>query len=191
MLSRVEKIVLAAGVFGTGAWLLRALWPESKAVAAARSARELSAEGLAFIAQHEGFRPALYSDAAGHCTIGYGHLVHRGRCDGSEPAELRAGLSEEAARQLLAEDAQIAVAAVRDAVMVPLTQPQFDALVSFAFNVGAGAFRRSTLLDKLNSGDYAAVPTELLRWVYAGGQKLQGLVNRRIDEGRLFARPAP
>src|SRR5918995_4220849 len=97
----------------------------------------LSDNGARFIARFEGFRSNLYDDAAGHCTIGYGHLVHRGRCDGSELAELRAGISEERALQLLRADAAAAADAVGRSVSVPLTEHQFDALVSFTFNVGS------------------------------------------------------
>ena len=68
-----------------------------------------------------------------------------------------------------------------------LTQPQFDALVSFVFNVGGGNFQTSTLLKELNAGHVAAVPGQLARWNTAGGQVLQGLVNRRRAEGELFS----
>lgn len=71
---------------------------------------------------------------------------------------------------------------------VPLTQQQFDALVSFAFNVGNGAFCDSTLLKRLNAGQYDAVPAQLNRWVKAGGKTLEGLVTRRAAEGALFSR---
>ena len=67
---------------------------------------------------------------------------------------------------------------------------QFDALVSFVFNVGAGAFGGSTLLRRLNQGEYKAVPAELMRWVNSGGRPLPGLVRRRQAEGVLFSRGA-
>jgi GH24 family phage-related lysozyme (muramidase) len=146
----------------------------------------LSDSGVDFIARFEGFRGTLYNDPAGHCTIGFGHLVHRGRCNGGEPAELRAGITRRRAAQLLRIDAAVAEAAVRDGVRVDLTQQQFDALVSFTFNVGAGAFRRSTLLERLNRGGYGAVPGQLRRWVTASGRTLPGLVARRDAEARLF-----
>ena len=69
---------------------------------------------------------------------------------------------------------------------VPLNQAQFDALVSFAFNLGAGALETSTLLKKLNAGKYAAVPQEFEKWVKAGGKTLPGLVRRRTAEAQLF-----
>ena len=79
-----------------------------------------------------------------------------------------------------------AEAAINGRVTVPLTQPQFDALVSFVFNVGAGAFRKSTLLKKLNAGDYAEATAEFPRWVKGGGKTLPGLVVRRAAEMLLF-----
>jgi GH24 family phage-related lysozyme (muramidase) len=139
------------------------------------------------IARFEGFRPHLYNDAAGHCTIGFGHLVHHGPCDGTEAEHLRAGLSRQDALALLREDVAAKAGLVRDAVKVPLNQRQFDALVSFVFNVGEGNFGRSTLLRRLNAGKYDAVPAELRRWVKAGGRTLQGLVRRRAAEAALFA----
>ena len=147
----------------------------------------LSADGAAFIAKFEGFRGKLYNDAAGHCTIGFGHLVHRGPIDGSETDEFCRGITRERAVTLLRKDAAKAAAEVRKSVTVPLNQHQFDALVSFAFNLGTGAFRESTLLKKLNARAYGAVPAQMNRWVNAGGRPLAGLVRRRKAEGALFA----
>jgi GH24 family phage-related lysozyme (muramidase) len=147
----------------------------------------ISDDGVRLIASFEGFRSDLYNDPAGHCTIGYGHLVHLGNCDGSEPADFRKGISRKRARELLRDDAASAEAAVNDGVEVPLGQEQFDALVSFVFNVGTGAFGRSTLLRHLNKGRYDDVPKQLDRWVKADGKTLEGLVRRRKEEGELFA----
>jgi|GEM_PF-340811 len=151
------------------------------------SEMDVSDAGLGFITGFEGFRAALYNDAAGHCTIGIGHLVHHGACNGSESAEFRAGITEDRARQLLRDDASTAVRAVGSRVTVDLNQAQFDALVSFVFNIGDGNFQTSTLLRRLNAGEYAAVPEELNRWVHAGGKVLPGLQRRREAEGRLFS----
>ena len=147
----------------------------------------LSDAGARFIGRFEGFRAHLYNDAAGHCTIGYGHLVHRGRCNGSESERFKRGLSEQEAAKLLRKDAQSAAVAVDRSVAVPLDQAQFDALVSFVFNLGAGAFQGSTLLRELNAGRYKEVPGQLDKWVHAGGTVLPGLVARRKAEGRLFS----
>ncbi|HZQ02620.1 MAG TPA: lysozyme [Gaiellaceae bacterium] len=152
-----------------------------------QTATEASDAGLRFIGRFEGFSEKLYDDPAGNCTIGFGHLVHLGPTNGSEPTELCAGITRRRALELLRGDARAAAAAVRAHVTVPLDQPQFDALVSFAYNVGPGAFAGSTLLRLLNRGDYAAVPAQLARWTTAGGRPLPGLVRRRAAEGRLFA----
>ena len=161
----------------------------SRATAAPRRRkRKLSVAGVRLIAGFEGFRSDLYDDAAGHCTIGYGHLVHTGSCDGSESAEFRRGVTRERALEILGDDAASAATAVNDAVKVPLEQDQFDALTSFVFNVGSGAFRDSTLLRLLNEGKYDEVPEQLNRWVKAGSRTLPGLVTRRKTEGELFAR---
>ncbi len=150
---------------------------------------ELSSNGLQFIAMHEGFRPQLYDDAGGHCTIGYGHLVHTGTCNGGEPADFKAGITQTQGIEILNSDVQIAVKAVNSKVIVQLNQNQFDAMVSFTFNIGAGGFSGSTVLNVLNAGKYENVPTELNRYVKSGGKQIQGLVNRRKDEGVLFMTP--
>jgi lysozyme len=77
--------------------------------------------------------------------------------------------------------------AVEHLVTVPLTQNQFSALCSFVYNEGAGRLQTSTLLKLLNAGDYAAVPAQLMEWVFGGGKKLPGLVTRREAEAALFA----
>ena len=150
----------------------------------------LSPARAAFIARFEGFAPKLYNDAATppNATIGFGHVVHPGAISGAEPAALKKGITKQQALQLLQQDAAKAGAAVKACVKVPLTQSQFDALVSFAFNCGVGAFESSTLLKRLNAGDYGAVPTELRKWVKAGPVTLPGLVTRRTAEGTLFSK---
>lgn len=149
----------------------------------------LSDRGANFIAGFEGFRSLLYNDPASgrNCTIGFGHLVHLGPCNGREPAAFRRGLSRGQAVALLRRDAGTAAAAVSKLINVPLNQQQFDALTSFTFNVGAGNLASSTLRRKLNAGDYGAVPGELMRWTKDGsGHSLGGLVTRRRAEGVLF-----
>jgi lysozyme len=155
--------------------------------AAARPDQTLSATGAQFIAGFEGFSPRLYNDPGGHCTIGYGHLVHLGRCNGNEPADFKREITRVQGLDLLRQDTKAAERAVNQQVQVALGQYQFDALVSFVFNVGAGAFGGSTLLRRLNQGDYKAVPAELMRWINSGGRPLPGLVRRRRAEGVLFS----
>lgn len=129
-----------------------------------------------------------YKDQAGLLTIGYGHLV-----DG-QPMENYTGypvaISEAAAQHLLRKDLTVAENAVNSLVTVPLTQAQFDALVSFVFNVGIGAFKNSTLLRELNQGDYTEASKQFLRWnkVTINGSKVvsAGLAKRREDESNLF-----
>lgn len=97
-------------------------------------------------------------------------------------------MSYDQALGLLRTDVSAAEGSVRRLVSVSLSQNQFDALVSFTFNVGGGAFGRSTLLQKLNLGGYGSVPGELSKYVVAGGRRSSGLVRRRSAEGNLFER---
>jgi GH24 family phage-related lysozyme (muramidase) len=150
----------------------------------------LSKRGAKFIADHEGLKTKLYNDPAGHCTIGVGHLVHRGRCNGSEPAEFKRGITRERAYQLLQQDARRMEKAV-NALGVPLNQNQFDALVSFTYNLGpAWTVQNTGIRRALKERRYKDVPREMRKWVKAGGKTLPGLVRRRKEEGRLFATPA-
>lgn len=149
--------------------------------------RSISPAGIALIKEFEGFRAKLYNDSAGHCTIGYGTLVHRGSCNGSEPAEYLAGISKERATDLLLQKVRQFEDAINDSVIVTLNQSQFDALVSFVYNIGAGAFRRSTLLRKVNANPAEqGIRAEFLRWVRAGGRVLPGLVSRRERESEVY-----
>jgi GH24 family phage-related lysozyme (muramidase) len=141
----------------------------------------ISDEGLALIAEFEGFVDHPYNDAAGHATIGYGHLLHHGPVTAADNRRWGT-MSRAEGQKLLRKDVRSREAAVSSLVKVPLNQGQFDALVSFVFNLGEGALRESTLLRKLNAGDYSAVPSELARWNKAGGRVLPGLVRRRQAE---------
>ncbi|HEY8549167.1 MAG TPA: glycoside hydrolase family protein [Vicinamibacterales bacterium] len=163
--------------------------PASAAKAGARPLR-LSRRGAAFIARHEGTKLRLYNDPAGHCTIGIGHLVHRGRCNGSEPAEFKRGITRERAYQLLQQDARRFEKAV-NGLGVPLNQNQFDALVSFTYNLGpAWTVQNTGIRRALLQRRYKDVPREMMKWVKAGSKTLPGLVKRRRAEGKLFSTPA-
>jgi lysozyme len=175
----------ADGVVGPATWA--ALRTGARAGKRGGSTRRLSKRGAAFIAHFEGFRAELYNDPVGHCTIGCGHLVHHGPMNGSEPEEFRRGITRQQALELLQRDAETAAGEISQSVKVELTQPQVDALISFAFNVGNAAFRDSTLLKLLNGGDYGSVPAQLNRWTKASGRTLPGLVQRREAEGALFS----
>lgn len=133
----------------------------------------------AFIKSHEGFSDRPYFCPAGYATVGWGHVINR-----NETIEMP--LSTEAAERLLMQDIETAHATVLRLVQWPLNANQLVALISFTFNLGGGALQRSALRHKLNRGEIDAVPDELRRWVYAGGRKLPGLVNRREAEARLF-----
>jgi len=142
------------------------------------SKKSISLNGINFIKSHEGWRAQLYLDAAGFATIGYGHLL--------KPDEDYFLIDKTEGERILKEDLKIAESAVNDFVKVELTQGMYDSLVSFVFNLGVGAFKRSTLLNVLNAGDYESASNELLRWNRAGGEINQGLVNRRRAERNLF-----
>jgi len=143
--------------------------------------RHITKDGLRLIKQFEGFEPEIYLDAAGLPTIGYGHLIHPG-----EHRMFQNGISESAAEALLAKDVWSAERAVLRLIKVPLTDSQFDALVSFTFNLGGGALQRSTLRCKVNREEHAEVPHEFMRWVWAGGRPLRGLIRRREAEAELY-----
>lgn len=142
-----------------------------------------SVDGIELIKGHEALRLTSYLCPAGVWTIGWGHTgadVHKGMT-----------ITRQEAEALLRQDLVYTEAVVTAAVKVPLAPAQFDALVSFVFNVGAEAFRKSTLLRKLNAGNYDAVPAELARWNKGGGRVLAGLVRRRKEEAELWVSDAP
>ena len=148
----------------------------------------LSQRGAGFIARFEGCVLRMYNDPTNNATIGVGHLIHMGPINGREPQEFRRGITRKRALELLMGDAGKAARSVRQLIKVPLNQQQFDALVSFTFNCGGSALASSTLRKRLNRREYAAVPSELNKWVLSGGKRLPGLVRRRKAEGALFSR---
>jgi lysozyme len=137
----------------------------------------ISQEGVNLIKHFEGCRLEAYKCPAGVWTIGYGHTANVKEGD---------SIDQEAAEAFLIEDLESFEQAVTRLVEVPLTQQQFDALVSWTFNLGVGNLAESTLLRKLNNYQYAEVPEQMMRWVRAGGQVLDGLVRRRAAEAALF-----
>lgn len=173
--------------------LLRSLSDDGAGAAAGRPQRTVSDAGIDLIKSFEGFRAQMYNDPVGHCTIGYGTLLHTGNCDG-RPAEqpYSSGVDEARATELLRQKVAEFQQVVNDRVSVPLNQNQNDALVSFVYNVGGAAFGSSTLLRLLNEAKYDQVPAEMRKWTKAhkDGQvvELPGLVKRRTAEGELFAK---
>lgn len=141
-----------------------------------------SDSGIQMIAGFEGFVAKPYNDVADNATNGYGHLLHLGPVDVSDPTATVYQAIEQ-----LHKDVQIAEKAVNRLVKVSLTQNEFDALVSWTYNLGAYALASSSLLKYLNAGDYESVPAEMEKWVHAGGVAVAGLVVRRKAEAELFA----
>ncbi|MGX5107233.1 lysozyme [Enterobacter cloacae] len=143
---------------------------------------QTSEKGIALIKQFEGCKLTAYQDSVGIWTIGYGWTQP---VDGKP---IRAGMTikQETAERLLKTGLVSYESDVSRLVKVSLTQGQFDALVSFTYNLGARSLSTSTLLRKLNAGDYAGAADEFLRWNKAGGKVLNGLTRRREAERALF-----
>lgn len=147
----------------------------------------LSEGGFQFIKGHEALRLQMYDNdgsATGNCTIGYGHKLRSGKCTPADRATYPNGITEAQAEQFLRQDVTIAEGDVKSRVTVPLTQNQFDALTSFAYNMGGPRFGKSSVLRVLNERRYDAVPGELATYARGGG----GLAVRRKEEGELFSR---
>jgi lysozyme len=154
----------------------------STSVAPASSYGSVSARGKELIKRFEGFSNRVYTDLGGKPTIGYGHLVKQSEI-GQWPEGITLAEAEALLDQDLADSIKVVQRACGDA---NLTQNQFDALVSFTYNVGGSAFRSSTLLKKIRAGEYREVPEQLMRWVYVNKQPYRGLQNRRQAEADLF-----
>ncbi|EPC4330611.1 lysozyme [Enterobacter asburiae] len=143
---------------------------------------QTSDKGIALIKQFEGCKLTAYQDSVGVWTIGYGWTQP---VDGKP---IRAGMTikQETAERLLKTGLVSYESDVSRLVKVRLKQGEFDALVSFTYNLGARALSTSTLLRKLNASDYAGAADEFLRWNKAGGKVLNGLARRREAERALF-----
>ena len=131
------------------------------------------------IKHFEGYSPVVYKDAAGYPTIGFGHLIK----PTEKIAELLLG---DAAGRLLQQDIAPKTVAVNARVSVPLFQGQFDAVLSWTYNLGEGALKSSTMLKKINAGRHEEVPAQIKRWNRAGGKVLKGLERRREAEAALY-----
>ena len=148
-----------------------------------------SESGRQLLMQLEGIEYECYHDSAGFLTIGCGHLLTKDElssgkivCNALTIRWKNGRLTDSEVEALLANDVYFAEEAVNNYVNVPLNQNQFDALVSFVFNIGTSAFRNSTLLSVLNRGNYDLVPEQMARWTKAGGRTIQGLIRRREIE---------
>lgn len=148
---------------------------------------KMSSVGLDLVKSFEGLYLKAYKCPAGVWTIGYGHT---GTVGGKK---IRAGMKISGAKAtaLLKADMATFEKAVKSLVKVSLNQNQFDALVSFAFNCGAGNLKNSTLLKMVNRKNFTAAANEFLKWNKGGGKVLAGLTRRREAERKLFLRPVP
>jgi lysozyme len=138
---------------------------------------QYSQTGEQLTEQFEGCRFEAYQDVRGVWTIGYGHTA------GVAPGD---ACTQDQAEAWLQQDIQWAANAVKHYVTVALTQNEFDALTDFVFNLGIGNFSGSTLLRKLNAGDYAGAAAQFDLWDMAGGQVVAGLLRRRQAETAEF-----
>lgn len=138
-----------------------------------------SSNGIELIKKYEGFRAEAYKCPAGKWTIGYGH---------TRTAGIGQFITEKQAEDLLISDVNITEIHIDLYVKVPLTQNQYDALVSLVYNIGYGNFKKSTLLRLLNLGRYEAAKNEFHKWRMGGGKVLPGLVKRRAAEAELFGK---
>jgi len=139
---------------------------------------KIGKKGLELIKHFEGFKPGAYLCPAKVWTIGYGTTkgVKKGQV-----------CTEAQAIGFLNSDLAQFEKTINESVKVPLTQDQFDALVAFVYNIGSGAFKKSTLLKVLNGGHYDQVDNQMLRWNKGDGKVLPGLTRRRTSEGVLFS----
>ena len=142
----------------------------------------VSNKGVDLICEFEGKRLVAYDDGVGVWTIGFGTIKY--------PNGVRVKKGDtctlEQAKEYMRHDLIEFEYAVNSSVKVPLNQNQFDALVSLAYNIGSSAFKSSTLVKKLNTGDYQGAADQFNVWINAGGKRMQGLVNRRDREKLLF-----
>lgn len=141
----------------------------------------ISTHGLELIKRFEGLHLQAYLDPVGIPTIGYGTIIMNG-----SPVRMGTVITEEQAESLLYSDVQKFENYVNQLVNVPLTQEQFDALVSFTYNLGPTNLKKSTLLRLLNRRMYEEAQPQFLRWNRAGGKVLRGLTRRRLAEAALF-----
>jgi lysozyme len=142
---------------------------------------QISFNGINTLKTFEGFRKDAYLDTGGVWTIGYGTIRWK-----DKPVEQGMTITEPEAELALQADLAWAQTAVNQLVRVPLKQTMFDSLVSFVYNVGESAFRKSTMLRKLNNKDYVGAGNEFPRWVFDNGKEIKGLVARRRIEQSMF-----
>ena len=143
---------------------------------------KVSSKGLELIKEFEGFSSVAYLCSAKKATIGYGNTFWE---DGT-PVKIGDQISKERAEALLKHVVDNFSVAVEVDIKIEVTQNQFDAMVSLAYNIGLGAFKNSTLLRQLNRGNFVGASQEFLRWDKSNGKPLLGLTRRREREKLLF-----
>ena len=143
---------------------------------------KVSSKGLELIKEFEGFSSVAYLCSAKKVTIGYGNTFWEDRT----PVKMGDQISKERAETLLKHVVDNFSVAVEVDIKIEVTQNQFDAMVSLAYNIGLGAFKNSTLLRQLNRGNFVGASQEFLRWDKSNGKPLLGLTRRREREKLLF-----
>lgn len=152
--------------------LLILIKPQSKTLTPVRGVRDVS-----LIKEFEGLELKAYKDIVGVWTIGYGH---------TKTVNPNMVITEKEAERLLRSDLDWVEKAINENVEIELTQNQYDALASFIYNVGGTAFKKSTMLRKLNTNDIEGAAAEFKRWNKAGGKVVRGLSRRRKAEEEMF-----
>lgn len=144
---------------------------------------KLSGDGLRFLKSKEGVRYQVYDDGAGYLTVGVGHKLTP-----EELTHFKLGdhVAESFIDTWLKKDVEFAEQCVNNWVVVKLTQTGFDMLVSFVFNVGCEAFKKSSLLRRLNRGEIKEASEEFKKWVFSNKKRMAGLVARRAEESHRF-----
>ena len=147
-----------------------------------QKAKSVSTSGITLICSFEGLKLRAYDDGVGVWTIGFGTTIY------PNGIKVKKGdtCTEAQAKAYMAHDLKKFESAVNSAVTVPINQNQFDALVSLAYNIGTSGFKNSTLVKKLNAGDIRGAAAQFDVWNKGGGKVMQGLVNRRAVERKLF-----
>lgn len=174
--------LVSDGVVGSKTWEILLDKNTSLIVNSEKQKYSLSDNGMKLLEQFEGLRLESYLDSAGIYTIGFGTIKYP---DGSK---VKKGdkITKAQAKQYKLHDLKEFESTVNTSVKVHLTQNQYDALVSISYNIGSNAFKNSTLLKKLNSGDYKGAAEQFLVWNKVNSKRVQGLVNRREAERNLF-----
>ena len=139
-------------------------------------------KGIELLKEFEGLRLTAYQDSGGLWTIGIGTI----RYEDGTPVKKGDVITKERSEELLLHEVSKSVQAVNDYISVELTQNQFDALVSFTYNLGIGALKNSTLRKKVNVKDFDGAAKEFLRWCNVNGKMIPGLLKRRTKESFLF-----